>query len=91
MARYADANAIPWIRFAKGDRKIDVIRPYLDAAERAGRPGVVAIGVAQEFRWAWDATRKDMPGGAPWFCYYRAERRVTCYYAAGPGPSCRPL
>ena len=81
MARYAEANAIPWIRFAKGDRKIDVVRPYLEATERAGRPGVVAIGVAQEFQWAWDATRKDMPGGAPWFSYYRAERRVTCYYA----------
>jgi len=55
MARYAEANAIPWIRFAKGDRKIDVVRPYLEAAERAGRPGVVAIGVAQA-RWAYDGS-----------------------------------
>jgi hypothetical protein len=91
MARYAEANRIPWIRFGKGDRKIDVIRPYLEAAERAGRPGVVAIGVAQEFQWAWDATRKDTSNGIPWFSYYRSERRVTCYYAyiwddrMGPG------
>lgn len=49
MERYAQANGIPWIKFAKGDRKIDVIRPDLAAAERDGRPGVVAIGVAQEF------------------------------------------
>jgi hypothetical protein len=91
MARYAEANRIPWIRFGKGDRKIDVVRPYLEAAERAGRPGVVAIGVAQEFQWAWDATRKDTSNGIPWFSYYRSERRVTCYYAyiwddrMGPG------
>ena len=82
MARYAEANGIPWIRFGKGDRKIEVIRPYLEAAEREGRPRVVAIGVAQEFQWAWDATGKDATGsGAPWFSWYRAERRVTCYYA----------
>jgi len=65
MGRYAEANGIPWIRFGKGDRKIDVIRPYLQAAEREGRPGVVAIGVAQEFQWAWDATCKDTANGIP--------------------------
>jgi hypothetical protein len=91
MARYAEANSIPWIRFGKGDRKVEVIRPYLEAAEREGRPRVVAIGVAQESQWAWDATQKNKPGGAPWFSYYRADRRVTCYYAyiwddrMGPG------
>ena len=91
VERYAEANGIPWIKFGKGDRKIDVVRPYLQAAERGGRPGVVAIGVAQEFQWAWDATRKTGSNGIPWFSYYRAERRVTCYYAyifdeaMGPG------
>lgn len=39
MARYAEANGIPWIKFAKGDRKIDVIRPYPDAADRTGGRG----------------------------------------------------
>lgn len=88
---YARASGIPLIRFGKGDRKIEVIRPFLEAAERAGCSKVVAIGVAQEFQWAWDATCKDMPGGAPWFSWYRAGRRVTCYYAyiwddrIGPG------
>lgn len=91
MARYAEASGIPWVRFGKGDRKIDVIRPYLEAAERDGRPGVVAIGVAQEFQWVWAATRKESANGIPWFSYYRSERRVTCYYAyvwddrMGPG------
>jgi hypothetical protein len=37
--------------------------------------------LAQEFQWAWDAVQKDMPGGAPWFSWYRADKRVTCYYA----------
>jgi hypothetical protein len=78
---YACANGIPLIRFAKGDRKIEVVRPLLEAAERDGRSKVVAVGVAQEFQQAWDAARKDMPGGPPWFSWYRAEKRVTCYYA----------
>jgi hypothetical protein len=91
MERYAQANGIPWIKFSKDDRKIEVIRPYLEAAERGGRPGVVAIGVAQEFQRVWDATCKGTSNGIPWFSYYRADRRVTCYYAyifderMGPG------
>jgi len=36
VRRYADSNDIPWVVFRKGDRKLDVMRPYLDAAERAG-------------------------------------------------------
>ena len=36
VRRYADGNDIPWVVFRKGDRKLDVMRPYLDAAERAG-------------------------------------------------------
>jgi hypothetical protein len=45
----------------------------------------------REFQWAWNATCKDMPGGAPWFSWYCADRRVTCCYAyiwddrVGPG------
>lgn len=34
---YAEATAIPWVRFAKGNRKLEVMRPYLDRLERAGR------------------------------------------------------
>ena len=36
VRRYADSNDIPWVVFRKGDRKLEVMRPYLDAAERAG-------------------------------------------------------
>jgi hypothetical protein len=35
VRRYADGNQIPWVVFRKGDRKLEVIRPYLDAAEKA--------------------------------------------------------
>ena len=81
VRRYADSNDIPWVVFRKGDRKLDVMRPYLDAAERAGQSKVVAIGEAREFQWVFDATRKkDGPDGVPWFRFYRTERLVTCYY-----------
>jgi hypothetical protein len=33
------------------DRKLDHVRPYLEAAEREGRDGVVAIVACQEFQW----------------------------------------
>ncbi|MGH3284702.1 MAG: hypothetical protein ACRDPD_08475, partial [Streptosporangiaceae bacterium] len=47
VRRYADSNDIPWVVFRKGDRKLDVIRPRLDAAEKAGASKVVAIGEAR--------------------------------------------
>jgi hypothetical protein len=50
VARFAADCGIPLIRFGKTDRKIDVVRPLLAAAQRDGRSGVVAIGVAQEFQ-----------------------------------------
>ena len=80
VRRYADGNQIPWVVFRKGDRKLDVVRPYLDAAEKAGQSNVVAIGEAREFQWVFDATKKDGPDGVPWFKFYRTERLVTCYY-----------
>src|SRR5437773_3121239 len=80
VRRYAEMNQIPWVIFRKGDRKLDVMRPYLEAAEMAGASEVVAIGEAREFQWVFDATRKEGPDGVPWFRFYRTERLVTCYY-----------
>jgi hypothetical protein len=65
VRRYADGNQIPWVVFRKGDRKLEVVRPYLDAAERAGRSEVVAVGEAREFQWVFDATKKGGPDGVP--------------------------
>jgi hypothetical protein len=74
-------NDIPVVKFTKGTRKIDVMRPLLARAARAGRLGVVAIGWAQEFRLVWDARKRDTdPSRSPQFSFAKAERRVTCYY-----------
>jgi hypothetical protein len=43
VRRYADSSQIPWVKFAKGDRKIDVVRPYLDAAGRSGVSKVTSL------------------------------------------------
>jgi hypothetical protein len=53
---FATTHNIPLLRFDKHDRKIDVARPLLAAAEHEQCPGVVAIGVAQEFQSVFTAT-----------------------------------
>ena len=75
---YAEKHTIPLVHFKKGDRHIDVMRPYLD---RAKEPGVVAIGVAQEFQWVFTGTKRPASVlGAVRYGFDKAERRVTCYY-----------
>lgn len=80
MRDYAAAGGIPWLRFGKDDRKVDVVAPYLEAAEHAGVSQVVAIGQAQEFQWVYDARQSEGANGIAWFDYYRTMRRVTCFY-----------
>ncbi len=63
MASFAEANGIPWVRFAKDDRKADVMAPYLKRAAATGRSQVVAIGVAQEFQRVWAAYQRDTGHG----------------------------
>jgi hypothetical protein len=78
---YAEVNGIPWVRFAKGDRKLEVMRPHLERLTREGRTGVAAIGVAQEFQRVFTGTTHRVEGGgAPHFGYAKADRRVTAYY-----------
>ncbi len=81
VARFAENNDIPMVKFRKGIRKIDVMRPLLARAACTGRPQVVAVGWAQEFQHVWDARKRDTdPARPPQFSYAMAERRVTCYY-----------
>src|SRR5260370_451902 len=40
---WAQANGVPVIRFRAGERKADVMAPYLDAAAAAGRSQGVAV------------------------------------------------
>ena len=81
VARFAEDNDIPMVKFKKGIRKIDLMRPLLARAARSGRPQVVAVGWAQEFQHVWEARKRDTdPARPPQFSYAMAERRVTCYY-----------
>jgi hypothetical protein len=80
VTAFADDEHIPVVRFGKGDRKIDVMRRYVAAQARTGRSGVAAIGVAQEFQNVFAATAREQPAGAPWFSFYKADRRVSCFY-----------
>lgn len=80
VATFAAQQQVLVVRFGKGDRKIDVMRPYLHKQAATGRSGVAAIGIAQEFQNVFAASGKDAPNGVPWFSFYKADRRVNCYY-----------
>jgi hypothetical protein len=78
-ATFAADNEIPVVHFDKNDRKIDVMRPYLAAQAATGRPGVAAIGMAQEFARVFLATKHTGQTTGVWFSFTKADRRVTCY------------
>ena len=89
---WAQASGIPLIRFAAGERKAEVMAPYLDAAAAAGRSRVVAVGCAQEFQLVWTARKRDTdPGACPQFSFTKEQRRVSVFYVyifdeqMGPG------
>src|SRR6266568_2870093 len=81
MRRFAEDSHIPVVRFRRDDRKVEVMRPYLDRAARTGRSQVAAIGVAQEFAPVWTARRRDTdPAKPPQFSFTKQQRRVTVFY-----------
>ena len=63
--RFARDRGIPVLQLASpdrsrwDDRKLDHVRPHLDAAEREGRYGVVAVVVAEEFQRVWSARNRS--------------------------------
>ncbi len=78
VKRFARQRQIPVVQFRKGQRKAEVMRPFVEAA---GEPGVVAIGTAQEFQSVIVAYAKKVnAGGAPHFAFQKADRRVSVYY-----------
>jgi hypothetical protein len=92
MKSWAQANNIPMVRFKAGDRKADVMAPYLDTARAADRSQVVAIGCAQEYASVWTATKRDTdPDQCPQFSFTKQQRRVSVFYLyiwdtrVGPG------
>ena len=80
MASFAEANDIPWVRFGKDEAKLEVMAPHLARQASTGRSGVAAIGVAQEFQRVWTASEGKTSTGTPRWSFYKADRRVTCYY-----------
>ena len=82
VSAFADSHHIPMVRFGKDDRKIEVMKPYVAAQARTGRSGVAAVGVAQEYQNVFAASERDQGshGKAVWFSFYKADRRVTCFY-----------
>jgi hypothetical protein len=77
VSRFAADEHVPVVRFAKADRKIDRMRPYLTARAQTGRSGVAAIGVAQEYASVFTGTQREAPNGIPWFAFSKAQRRVV--------------
>jgi hypothetical protein len=80
VASFAEANDIPWVKFGKDDDKLAVMTPYLRRRAATGQSGVAAIGVAQEFQRVWTAAEGTTSTGTPRWSFYKADRRVTCYY-----------
>lgn len=76
---FAEEHQIPIVKFGKGDRKQDVMRPYLARQAATGSTGVAAIGYAQEFQSVFAANQRHN-GKAVWFSFAKADRRVTCFY-----------
>ena len=80
---FAAARGVPVIKFAKTDRKQEVMAPFIARQAKTGVPGVAAIGVAQEFQNVFAASQpagRGDTGNLVWFKFYRADRRVTCFY-----------
>ena len=78
--RYAAERGVPVLRFAKGDRKVDLARPLLERAARSGRSQLAALGVAQEFQRVFTGVKADGQGDLPRFVFGKADRRVSCFY-----------
>jgi len=80
VAAFAKTGQIPVVRFDKDDRKVEVMRPYLDRLAVAGTSGVAAIGVAQEYAPVWTGYPRETASGLPHFTFAKATRRVMCFY-----------
>ncbi|MGH3755904.1 MAG: hypothetical protein ACRDRP_25135 [Pseudonocardiaceae bacterium] len=86
VKKFAAQRDVPVLRLAKpdrsrwDDRKIDHVKPYVDAAEAAGRFGVVAIVSAQEFQWVFGARNRSETPGVASFEFTKSSRRVGTLY-----------
>ena len=51
--KFAKASGIPVRYFARGERKEEIARPFIEAAAAGGNSAVALIGIAQEKASAW--------------------------------------
>ena len=79
VAEFTVQHQIEVVAFKKDDRKQDVAAPFIGKLAKAGTPGVAMIGVAQEFASVFASAKKCDQNGL-WFSFFKADRRVTCYY-----------
>jgi hypothetical protein len=82
VASFAKRHHIPVLRFTKRDRQIDLVQPYFRAATQ---PGVIAIGIAQEFQsvligYDRSAKKGEPRSGGPHYSFVKEDRRVSVYY-----------
>lgn len=79
--RYARDWHIPWVDFARGQRKDDVMHEYLAEFEAAGRTqGVVLIGRAQEKTPLFRTEKRHRPDGTPYPWIVKASGMVNHFY-----------
>jgi hypothetical protein len=82
MERYAQVHQIPVLTFEKGQRKEDVVAPYL--RQVAGREGIVLIGKAQEKTTTFRTTKGHGPRSADRYPrLLRTTAMVNQYYFYG--------
>ena len=80
--RFAEHNEIPWVDFARGQRKDDVAHEYLAGFEAAGRTeGVLFIGRAQEKTTTFRTEKRHNPvTGASYPWIVRSTAIVNHFY-----------
>jgi hypothetical protein len=79
---YAQTHQVPLLTFEKGQRKDDVVRPYLKQA--AGQEGIVLIGKAQEKTTTFRTTKGHGPRSADRYPrLIRTTAMVNQYYFYG--------
>lgn len=79
LRAYAEAHGAPWLHFERGTSKEARMRPYLQAAEREGQSGLVAVGLAQERSFGWGFTKTPTERGTN-FGFVRRSVYVNHYY-----------
>ncbi len=81
VQRFAQVHGVPWVDFARGQRKDDVMHEYLAEFEAAGRTeGVVFIGRAQEKTPLFRTEKRRTPDGRAYPWIVRASGMVNHFY-----------